>query len=107
MSPDEQRDQTPSDLERLFRAQRAEAFAPGFSDRVMARLAQRPVVTLDSSMQRYFAWLTPALVAAILMLAVLNMRAAGRTGVSAALGLPQVSIASAYALDTDSSSVAR
>jgi hypothetical protein len=86
-------------IEAVLRAQRADAFAPGFSDRVMARLARAPRLTLGTSMQRYFAWMTPALVAAILLLAVLNMRAAGQTGVGAALGLPQVSVAVAYALD--------
>lgn len=100
-------DQMPQDgemprLDVVLRASRADAFASGFSDRVMARLGRAPVVTLGKTMQRYFAWMTPALVAAILMLAVLNMRAAGRASVGAALGLPQVTIATAFALDADS-----
>ncbi|HTR76769.1 MAG TPA: hypothetical protein VMH39_01605 [Gemmatimonadaceae bacterium] len=86
-------------LERLLRAQRADAFEPGFPDRVLARLAGRPVITLGKSMQRYFAWMTPALIAAILVLAFLNMRAAGRASVGAAFGLPQVTLATAYALE--------
>lgn len=88
-------------VEAALRASRAESFGPGFSDRVMARLALAPA-SLGKSMQHYFMWMTPALIAAILLLAFLNIRSAGQASVGAALGLPQVTIATAYALGADS-----
>jgi hypothetical protein len=107
MTLHDQNDDPRPRIEAVLRAHRAEAFAPGFSDRVMARLVRAPVLTLGTSLQRYFAWMTPALVAAILLLAVLNMRAVGRASVGAALGLPQVTIVAAYALDADSAGLAQ
>jgi len=92
------------ELAAQLRAARADSFAPGFADRVMSRLerestAAAPVDLLQRKLQRHFLWLAPAALAATLLLGFLNMRAAGRTDVGAALGLPQVTLASAYSLD--------
>ena len=92
----------------LLRAARAPSFAPGFADRVMLRMQRAaaepaPVLLLERNLQRYFLWLAPAALAATLLLAFLNMRSAGRTDVAAALGLPQVTLASAYSLDATGS----
>jgi hypothetical protein len=93
----------PSEIGAMVRAARRDRFAPGFADRVMDRLRETTVLSLGARMQRPFRWLVPAAVAAILFLGFLNIRAAGATGVGtldAALGLPHVTLSSAYAFDS-------
>ncbi len=89
----------------MLQASRADRFAPGFSDRVMARLEVErrtaPPLRLERSLGRSFLWIAPMAVAATLVLAVLNMRSSGGSGVEGALGLPQVTLAAVYQLDSD------
>lgn len=90
----------PSEIAAMVGAARRDRFAPGFADRVMRRLLQTPVLTLGARMQLPFRWLVPAAIAAILTLGFLNIRAAGGTGnnaIDAALGLPRVTLETAYA----------
>ena len=92
------------ELAALLRSARAESFAPGFADRVMLRMQNAsseptPKVVLQRKLQHHFLWLAPAALAATLLLGFLNMRAAGRSDIGAALGLPQVTLATAYSLD--------
>ena len=100
----------PDWMSRQLRAQRAGQFAPGFADRVMRRLQTVPALTLGRAMQRYFLVLVPVAMAAILALAVRNVRAANGTAtplVSALLGLPQVSLQAAYTFDAGAGGAAQ
>jgi hypothetical protein len=76
------------------------AFAPGFGDRVRARLAAERAQTLPHALERQFLKIVPLAAAAALLLAAYNWwgaRASSASALDAALGLPQVTIASAYA----------
>ncbi|HEX3928927.1 MAG TPA: hypothetical protein VHW65_13100 [Gemmatimonadales bacterium] len=97
MTPPEQ-----NSLQQRLADLRVTAFAPGFADRVMRRMRIEPLPSLGAVLQRYFAILAPVAVAAILLIAVRNVRAANTTDstiVAAALGLPPVTLASAYVFD--------
>lgn len=88
----------------MLQASRADRFAPGFADRVMARMEVRgaaPVLRLERSLGRTFLWVAPMALAATLVLAVLNMRSTGSTSLEGALGLPKVTLSAVYQLDSD------
>jgi hypothetical protein len=88
----------------MLQAARVNRFARGFEDRVMARMAARgsaPVIRLERSLGRAFLWVAPLALAATLVLAVLNIRSTGSTSVDGVLGLPQVTLAAVYQLDSD------
>ncbi len=95
---------TEGEVATMLQASRAERFAPGFADRVMARVESRrtaPTLRLERSLGRTFLWMAPVAVAATLVLAVLNMRSTGSTSLDGALGLPQVTLSAVYSLDSD------
>ncbi len=99
MLPDE------SDLEarmtELRRQAGPAAFAPGFADRVMARLKRQP--SLADGLQTVFVWIAPLAAAAVLILAtasLMSTRASGRPFLDRVLTLQPVDLASAYALET-------
>lgn len=76
------------------------AFDDGFADRVMARVANGSLMT--EGLQRVFVRLAPLAAAAVLLLAVLNVRgtaASGQSLVDRALGIRAVTLADAYSLD--------
>src|SRR5689334_18813236 len=88
-------------VEPLLRAQRADAFEPGFAWRVMHRLRAGeadPRAALAAVVQRYFLRLAPVAGLATVSLALLNVRAAsrGQTALEAVLGLPPVTVEQAY-----------
>ena len=96
-----QPDDRAAGLEPLLRAQRVEAFEPGFAWRVMHRLrAERmdPRAALAAVVSRYFLRLAPVAGLATVALALLNVRAAsqGQTALEAVLGLPPVTVEQAY-----------
>ena len=69
-------------------------FAMGFADRVMARLAARPVHTIDLALERYARRVLPTLAAASLFLGVWNWwtaRDGAPSTFSAVLGVVQTS----------------
>lgn len=105
-----------SEVASMLEAARADRFAPGFADRVMARVEARvegrfegrvaergsaPMLRLERSLARAFLWVAPLALAATLVLAVLNIRSTGSTSVDGVLGLPQVTLAAVYQLDSD------
>lgn len=92
------------DLERLLRRARVTAFDAGFADRVLQRWHADARRSLGRRLQRPFQWMLPAAIAALLVLAFLNVRAMhARSGnpFDAVLGLQRVTLQSAYALDTE------
>jgi hypothetical protein len=80
-------------------------FDAGFSDRVMARLADtssRGAPSVSDGLQRAFVRLAPLAAAAVLVLALLNLRStrsANQPIIERVLGLPAVSIAAAYTFE--------
>jgi len=86
-----------------YRALRgAVAFDAGFADRVMERLATPR--RFSDELQTVFWRMTPLAVAAALLLATMNLlntRATEQSLVDRVLGLPTVTVATAYALDGD------
>src|SRR5262249_12311694 len=98
---DERPDPSPTDpLASLVRDATPRAFTPGFAERVRARVAAESAQALPHALERHFVRIVPLLAAASLMLAVYNWWSARETAASAfdaALNLPQVSVASAYA----------
>jgi hypothetical protein len=79
------------------------AFGPGFGDRVRARLIAERAQTLPRALEQQFVRIVPLAAAAALLLAAFNWWGARETSKStfdAALNLPQVSIAAAYASST-------
>lgn len=76
------------------------SFRPGFTDRVMGRLRATRSVPLSAGLERSFLRLVPLALAAAAVLAALNVRqgSQGQTKVDAILGLPAVTLASAYQL---------
>jgi hypothetical protein len=90
-----------SRMEALLRAQRADAFEPGFAWRVMHRLRAEqtdPREALAVAVQRWFLRLAPVAALAIVLLMALNLRAADRrqTVLEAVLGVPAVTLEQAY-----------
>jgi hypothetical protein len=92
---------SPTDpLNALVQGAAPSAFAPGFADRVRARLAAERAHALPHALERHFLRIVPLAAAAALLLAAYNWWGARETASSAldaALNLPQVTIASAYA----------
>lgn len=79
------------------------AFQPGFGGRVRARLIVERAQTLPRALERQFMRIVPLAAAAALLLAAFNWwgaRATSKSALDAALNLPQVSIAAAYASST-------
>lgn len=77
-------------------------FHAGFADRVMSRLEREE--SLGRGLQLVFTRLAPLAAAAAIVIAVLNLRgtpASGQSLVSRAIGLPAVTLASAYSLDNE------
>jgi hypothetical protein len=78
------------------------AFAPGFVDRVMARRFQPQ--DSDAPIRAVFRWIAPTAIAASLILASMNLfQTRGREAplIDRLLGLPSVSLATAYSFDND------
>ena len=95
---------TDDELRVLREAAGRAAFAPGFADRVMARRAATRTSTDASTdaLQYVFVRLAPLAAAAVLVLSTVNlMNASGRGQpvIDRLLGLPTVTLASAYSLD--------
>lgn len=93
---------TDEQLRRLRDAAGPIGFSPGFTDRVMARRL-RPPSTADS-MQRVFAWMAPMAAAAALLIAVVSLtHTRGREAplLDRLLGLPTVTLATAYDIEQD------
>jgi len=87
------------------------AFAPGFTDRVMSRLAadgeidspHRAPTALDA-LPRMFARIVPLAAAALLVVSAINLhntRTVAQPFVERVLGIPAVTVADAYAIDAD------
>ncbi len=84
----------------LLRDAAPAAFEPGFAERVRARLISQRTQTLPLALERHFVRIVPLAAAAALLLAAFNWWGARGTASStldAALNLPQVSVAAAYA----------
>jgi len=101
----------PNDSDRLaelLRADRARAFAPGFADRVLARVAHdraahdRAAANVTQVLPRQVARVLPAVLAASLVLAAVNYWRGGTAGspLAGAIGLPSVTVASALTLSS-------
>ncbi len=76
------------------------AFAPGFTDRVMARLERQP--SLADGLQRVFVRLAPLAAAAVLVLGAVNLmdsRASGKPFLDRVLELQEVDLATAYVFE--------
>jgi len=96
---DNQKDVHDEALSTLLRANAPDRFAAGFSERVLARVRNEES-SLAASLQRQFVRIVPLAAAAALLLASFNWWSARSThtsAIDAALNLPQVSLASAYA----------
>ena len=90
------------DLRRLRTAAGPAAFTPGFADRVMARRAARR--SSPDALQYVFVRLAPLAAAAVLVMSTINFMSASGPGqpvIDRVLGLPTVSLTSAYALERD------
>jgi hypothetical protein len=77
------------------------SFAPGFTERVLGRLAEREM-SLATSLERQFVRIIPILAAASLVLGAYNWwssRSTATSVVEAMLALPQVTVANAYTSD--------
>jgi hypothetical protein len=86
-------------LSALLRASAPDKFGAGFADRVLTRVRAEEA-SLAATLQRQFVRIVPLAAAAALLLASLNWwnaRSAHTSAIDAALNLPQVSIATAYA----------
>ena len=95
---DDLRDDNP--LASLVRSAAPDSFDSGFGDRVLTRLRSSSEPTLSTALERQFVRIVPLAAAAALILAGYNVWGARGTAAStidAALNLPQVTIASAYA----------
>ena len=91
---------THDELEPLLRAARADAFAPGFADRVLRRVGERQDVS--TVLARQFVRLVPAVLAASLALAATNWwhaRDSAASPLAGAIGLPGATVAAALTLD--------
>ena len=78
-------------------------FSAGFTDRVLARLAAPR--SLADGLQRGFLRLAPFAAAAAMLLGAVNLiasRASGQPLVERVLGLPAVTLAAAYSLESTS-----
>lgn len=101
----QQNDERHRKLADELRAARTTGFAPGFADRVMARLPERaaPVIVLDSALRRQFRRLAPLAAAVVVGLAAHNLivrpSGTGQSVVEAALGLEPVTLDVAYAFE--------
>ncbi|NJD10001.1 MAG: hypothetical protein FIB01_05980 [Gemmatimonadetes bacterium] len=77
------------------------SFDPGFSDRVMSRLARQP--SLADGLQVMFFRLAPLAAAAVLLLSTANLvstRSSGRPFLDRLLQLPAVDLTAALTADT-------
>jgi len=87
-------------IEPLLRDAAPTAFAPGFAGRVHARLRAEREDVLPRALERHFIRIVPLAAAASLLLAAFNWwgaRGAASSALDAALNLPPVTVASAYA----------
>ena len=97
--PDDQLPPALRDVAALVASTRADAFAPGFADRVAERVARAreiPIV-LPGQVRR----LVPLVAAASLVLAATNWwsaRDSGASPIAAAIGLPSVTVADALTI---------
>lgn len=100
-SPYSTDDSAPDDpVTMLVRAAAPQAFGSGFRDRVLAGIAERRDTTLGTALERQFIRIVPLAAAATLLLAGYNWwggRANAGSTLDAALNLPQVTLATAYA----------
>lgn len=84
---------------RVIRLARPTAFAPGFRDRVVARLIAEREQSISRALERQFLRIVPLAAAAALLLAAYNIWGARGTAASpleAVLNLPEVTLATAY-----------
>ena len=99
---DSQSDARDDGLSALLRATAPDRFDAGFSERVLTRLRNEES-SLAAALQRQFVRIVPLAAAAALLLASFNWWSARSThssALDAALNLPQVSLATAYASPT-------
>lgn len=93
---------TEDDLHRLRTVAGPASFTPGFADRVMARRAA--MRSAPEALQYVFVRLAPLAAAAVLVMSTINFVSASGRGqpvVDRVLGLPTVSLVSAYSLERD------
>ncbi len=95
-------DDRPTDdpLALLVRAAAPRAFSSGFRDRVLAGIGARREASLGSALERQFIRIVPIAAAVTLLLAGYNWWGGRQTAASpldAALNLPGVTLAAAYA----------
>ena len=96
---DNQSDVHDDGLSALLRANAPDRFDAGFSERVLTRLRNEQS-SLAAALQRQFVRIVPLAAAAALLLASFNWWSARSThtsAIDAALNLPQVNLATAYA----------
>jgi hypothetical protein len=94
-------DPTPPDdsLDALVRSAAPTSFAPGFSDRVTARLRADGNLSLTDALERQVRRVVPIVAAASLLLAAYNWweaRGSSSSALDAALNLPRVTLSAAY-----------
>ena len=96
---DNQKDARDESLSALLRANAPDRFEAGFSGRVLTRVRNEES-SLAAALQRQFVRIVPLAAAAALLLASFNWWSARSThtsAIDAALNLPQVNLATAYA----------
>ena len=97
---DSSADDRESQVAMLVRAAAPHSFGSGFRDRVLSSIAERRDTTLVTALERQFIRIVPLAAAAALLLAGYNWwggRDTSATTLDAALNLPQVTLATAYA----------
>jgi len=86
-------------LESLVRSAAPTGFAPGFSERVAARLRADGSLSLSEALERQVRRVLPFVAAASLVLAAYNWwsaRGSSASALDAALNLPRVTLSAAY-----------
>ena len=92
-------------FENIVRAAAPTAFGEGFGDRVLDRLERDRELTLSDALERQFKRIVPIAAAACLLLGAYNWwgaRNSGRSALEAALNLPQITIAAAFSVGSES-----
>jgi hypothetical protein len=92
-------------FENIVRAAAPGAFGAGFTDRVMQRVDRERELRLSDVLEKQLRRIVPIAAAAALLLAGYNWwgtRDSGRSALERALNLPQVTIASAFNVGSES-----
>jgi hypothetical protein len=90
---------TDETLASLIREAAPTGFAPGFADRVAARLRADGSASLSDALERQVRRVVPLVAAASILLAAynwLNAHGSGSSALDAALNLPRVTLSAAY-----------